>query len=325
MARATHPDVKWWQGDRGRQAERPQQIPARGWVDILKRVKQRIARSRLSIIAAGVAFYALMAIPPALIALVSIYGLIFDPQQVVDQIRALSGFLPEEAANVMATQLGEVANSDRTALGVGSAAAILLALWSASAGMRTLMEALNVAYEEEETRGTIRFYATALLLTLLAIVGALLAIALVVAVPAAMQILGLGAFAKVAATVATLLVLAGGMLIGLAVVFRYGPSRTKAQWRWTTPGAVFATLAWIIGSALFSLYVANFADYNKTYGSMGAIVILLTWFLLTAYVMLIGGELNAEMERQTEKDTTEARKPMGQRGASAADTIGPSR
>lgn len=303
MPTATHPDMSFGHG-RGRAAERPKDIPARGWLDIAKRLKERISRSRLSIIAAGVAFYALLAIPPGLIALISLYGLVFDPQQVVDQIRALSGFLPEEAANVMATQLGEVASSDRTALGVGSAVAILLALWSASAGMRTLMQALNVAYEEEETRGTIRFYATAIALTLLAIVGALLAIAAVVAVPAAMQILGLGAFAKAAATVATLLALAGGMLVGLAVVFRYGPSRSKPRWSWATPGAIFATLMWIVGSALFSLYVANFSSYNETYGSMGAIVILLTWFLLTAYIILIGGELNAEMEAQTDKDTT---------------------
>jgi membrane protein len=323
MPRAIHPDMPFEHG-RGRSAESPQDIPARGWLDIAKRLKERISRSRLSIIAAGVAFYALMAIPPALIALVSLYGLMFDPQQVVDQIRALSGILPAEATDVLAGQLTDVASSDRTALGVGSAVAILVALWSSSSGMRTLMQALNVAYEEEETRGTIRFYATALVLTLLAIVGALVAIALVVAVPAAMQILGLGAFAKVAATVATLLILAGGMLAGLAVVFRYGPSRTKPKWRWSTPGAIFATLMWIIGSALFSLYVANFSSYNETYGSMGAIVILLTWLLLTAYVILIGGELNAEMERQTARDTTDANERLGRRGASAADTVGAS-
>jgi membrane protein len=296
-------------GGRGRSAERPRDIPSRGWLDIAKRLKARISRSRLSIIAAGVAFYGLMAVPPGLIALVSLYGLVFDPQQVTEQIRALSGILPAEAAEVMANQLGEVASSDRTALGVGSLAAIFLALWSASAGMRTLMQALNVAYEEDETRGTIRFYATALVLTLLAILGALIAIAVVVAVPTALELVGLGTLAKTAATIATLLVLAGGMLAGLAVVYRYGPSRSKPQWQWVTWGAVLATLTWILGSALFSLYVANFGSYNKTYGSMGAVVILLTWFLLTAYVILIGGELNAEMERQTAKDTTEGSPP----------------
>jgi len=168
---------------RGRYAERPRDIPARGWLDIGKRVKQRISASRLSIIAAGVAFYALMAVPPALIALVGLYGLLFDPQQVVEQIRSLGGILPAQATDLLAGQLGEVAGADRTALGVGSIAAILFALWSASAGMRTLMQALNVAYGEEERRGTIRFYATAIVLTLGAIAGAIVAGALVVVKP----------------------------------------------------------------------------------------------------------------------------------------------
>jgi membrane protein len=240
-------------------------------------------------------------VPPGLIALVGLYGLLFDPQQVSEQIRGLSGILPAEAAEAMANQLGEVAGSDRTALGVGSLAAIFLALWSASAGMRTLMQALNVAYEEDETRGTLRFYGTAILLTFAAVLGAIVAIALVVAVPAALTLLGLGPVANTAAGVVTLLVLAGGMLLGLAVVYRYGPSRSKPRWQWVSWGAGFATVAWLIASALFSLYVANFGSYNKTYGSMGAVVILLTWFLLSSYMVLIGGELNAEMERQTAK------------------------
>lgn len=306
----------------GRTAEQPRDIPARGWLDIAKRVKERISASRLSIIAAGVAFYALMAVPPALIALVGLYGLLFDPQQVVEQIRSLSGILPAQATEVLASQLGEVASSDRTALGVGSIAAILFALWSASSGMRTLMEALNVAYGEEERRGTIHFYATAIVLTLGAVAGAIIAVALVVAVPTTLNFLGLGTIAKAVAGVATLFILAAGMIAGLTIAYRYGPSRTKARWNWVTWGAVTATVLWLVGSALFSVYVANFASYNKTYGSMGAIVILLTWLLLTAYVILIGGEINAEMERQTVKDTSEAHRPLGQRGAFAADTVG---
>jgi membrane protein len=191
--------------------------------------------------------------------------------------------------------------------------------------MRTLMQALNVAYEEDERRGTIHFYGVALLLTLGAIVAALVAIAIVVAVPAALELLGLGPIAHTVAGIAALVLLGGGMMVGLAVVYRYGPSRTQAKWNWVSPGAIAGTVLWLIGSALFSLYVANFGSYNKTYGSMGAIVILLTWFLLTAYTILIGGELNAEMERQTAQDTTEADAPLGRRGASAADTIGRSR
>jgi membrane protein len=325
MPRAIHPDDFNWQQERGRQAERPGDIPSRGWLDILKRVKDRIGRSRLSIISAGVAFYALMAIPPGLIALVSLYGLVFDPQQVGEQISSLSGVLPAEAADVLVKQLGEIASTDRTSLGVGSIAAILLALWSASSGMRTLMQALNVAYEEEEERGTIRFYATALGLTLGAVVAAIVALALVVALPAVLQFIGLGTIAENAVAYSRWVLLAALVLFGLAVVYRYGPSRSKPRWAWVSWGAAIAAILWIAGSALFSLYVSHFGNYNKTYGSMGALVILLTWFLLTAYIILLGGEINAEMERQTEKDTTEADQPLGRRGAEAADTVGESR
>jgi membrane protein len=249
---------------RGRLAERPRDIPARGWLDVAKRLKDRISRSRLSIIAAGVAFYALMAVPPGLIALLGLYGFLFEPQQVIDQIRALSGVLPAEAVDTMADQLADVASTDRTALGVGSLAAIFLALWSASSGMRTLMQALNVAYEEDERRGTIHFYGVALLLTLGAIVAALVAIAIVVAVPAALQLLGLGPIAHTVAGIAALVLLGGGMMVGLAVVYRYGPSRTQAKWQWVSPGAITGTVLWLIGSALFSLYVSKLFRYNKT-------------------------------------------------------------
>jgi membrane protein len=324
MPRAIHPDFHWQQ-ERGRQAERPGDIPSRGWVDILKRVKDRIGRSRLSIISAGVAFYALMAIPPGLIALVGLYGLMFDPQQVGEQINSLSGVLPAQAAEVLVNQLGEITSADRTSLGVGAIAAVLLALWSASAGMRTLMQALNVAYEEDEKRGTVRFYATALALTLGAVLAAIIALALVVALPAALQLIGLGTIAENVVAYSRWVLLAAMVLVGLAVVYRWGPSRAKARWAWVSWGAAIATVLWIAGSALFSLYVSHFGNYNKTYGSMGALVILLTWFLLTAYIILLGGEINAEMERQTEKDTTDAKQPLGRRGAAAADTVGESR
>jgi membrane protein len=256
-----------------------------------------MARDNLSIIAAGVAFYALMAIFPALIALVSLYGLMFDPQQVAEQVAALRGILPAQAADLVLQQLSELASMDRTSLGVGSLVAILVALWSASAGMRTTMQALDVAYDEEEKRGMIRFYATALALTLGAIVAAAVSIAVVVALPAVIKFLGLGTLLENVISYARWPLLAAGMIVGLAVLYRYGPDRREPQWRWVSWGAVIATLLWLIGSALFSLYVTQFGNYHKTYGSMGAVVILLTWFLLTAYLLLIGAEINAEMER----------------------------
>jgi len=308
---------------RGREASRPQDIPPSGWKDILWRVKDQIKKDRLSIIAAGVAFYGLLAIFPALIALVALYGLAFDPRQVQEQVSALSGVLPPDAAEILLRQLNDLTTRDSKALGFGAIGGLLLALWSASAGMRTLMEALNVAYNEEEKRGFFRFYGTALLLTLASILGTILAIVLVVAIPAVLTFLGLDDTLKWVISIAAWPILIIMMMIGLAVVFRYGPSRREPRWRWVSWGAFVATVLWIIGSLLFSFYVAKFGNYNETYGAVGAIVILLMWFLLSAYAVLIGAELNAEMERQTRKDTTEGgEKPLGQRGAYAADTVG---
>jgi membrane protein len=224
---------------------------------------------------------------------------LFDPQQVTQQVAALRGILPAQATDLILQQLTELTSMDRASLGVGSIVAILFALWSASAGMRTTMQALDVAYEEEEKRGTIKFYATALLLTLGAIVAAAVAVAVVVALPAVIKFLGLGTLLENAISYARWPLLAVGMIVGLAVLYRYGPDRKAPRWRWVTWGAAIATVMWLIGSALFSLYVTQFGNYNKTYGSMGAVVILLTWFLLTAYVLLIGAEIDAEMERQT--------------------------
>jgi membrane protein len=322
VAHATSPDERW-QGSRGREASAPREIPARGWRDILWRVKERISRDNLSIISAGVAFYALLAIFPGLIALVGLYGLLFDPHHVADHLSALTAVLPGEAADLIGEQLAEVTTMERTSLGVGSIAAILLALWSASAGMRTLMTALDVAYAEEEKRGMFTFYGTSFLLTLGAVLGAIVAIGTIVAVPVALGFLGLGERLENLLAYGRWPLLAAVMLVGLAIVYRYGPDRRKPQWRWVSWGAVIATLVWIIGSALFSLYVSLFGDYNKTYGSMGAVVILMTWFLLTAYIFLIGAEINAEMERQTHKDTTDSgNRPLGARQAHAADTVG---
>lgn len=322
MAHAAHPDEGWESG-RGRSADRPRDIPAPGWRDILWRVKDRIKRDNLSIISAGVAYYALLAIFPGLIALVGLYGIAFDPHQVSDHISTLTAVLPGEAADLVSEQLAEVTSMEKTSLSVGAIVALLLALWSASAGMRTLMTALDVAYAEEETRGTFRFYGTSLLLTLGAVLGGLFAIGTVVVVPILLNFLGLSEGVENLIAYARWPLLAAVVLLGLAIVYRYGPDRAKPQWRWVSWGAAIATLLWILGSALFSLYVTQFGDYNKTYGSMGAVIILMTWFLLTAYVFLIGAEINAEMERQTVKDTTDARgRPLGQRQAHAADTVG---
>ena len=308
---------------RGREATSPAGIPKRGWRDVALRVKERISRDRLSIIAAGVAFYALMAVFPALAALVAIYGLVFDPQQVSAQVAWLGSVLPKEAADILVGQLKDLVQTDSTALGIGAAVGVLLAVWSTSSGVRTVMDALNVAYNEEERRGTIKFYAVALFLTLAALAGMAILIALIVAIPVGAKFLGLGPVAEVAASIVRWPIVAIWVMFGLAVLYRFGPSRRQPRWAWVSHGAAIATVLWLVGSVLFSVYVSYFASYNKTYGSAGAVVILLTWFLLSSYVVLIGAEINAESERQTRRDTTSGEeRPLGQRGAHAADTVG---
>lgn len=308
---------------RGRDASRPGEIPSRGWLDIAKRVKTQIKRDRLSIIAAGVAFYGLLAVFPGLVALVGLYGLAADPASVERHVATLSGILPPQAAEVVTMQLHDLVGTGRAALGIGAIGGLLLALWSASAAVRTLMEALNVAYSEEERRGMLRFYATAFVLTFGAVLAIIVALGLVVALPALLKAIGLNWLIEAAVSLVRWPVLAVLAIVGFAVVYRYGPSRAQPRWRWVSWGAAIAVAMWLVGSALFSLYVTRFANYNETYGAAGAVVILLMWFLLSSYAILIGAEINAEMERQTRKDTTSGPvKPMGARGAYAADTVG---
>jgi membrane protein len=311
--------------DRGRQADSPGDIPRRGWRDIAWRVKEQLSKDQLSIISAGVAFYTLLAVFPAMIAGVALYGLAFDPQQVARHVEALAIVLPTDAAEVLFGQLADLTERDTTAMSIGAIVGIVLALWTGSLGIRTLMQALNIAYNEEERRGFLRFYATALALTLGSMVGFVIAVGMVVAVPAILNLLGLEGVLGGLIRYTRWPILGLMMMLWLAVIFRFAPSREQARWRWVSWGAVIATVLWLIGSAGFSLYVTHFANYNETYGSMGAGAILLTWMLLTAYAILLGAEINSEMERQTAKDTTTGKpQPIGQRGAYAADTVGES-
>jgi membrane protein len=311
------------QDERGRQARRLRDIPRPGWRDIALRVKEETTRDNLSIIAAGVAFYAMLAIFPALAALVSIYGLVADPAQVSQHMASIGQVLPEQAYQILDQQLSSVAGSAGGALTIGAIGGLLLALWSAARGMKAMLLALDITYDEEEKRGFLRFNALALLLTLGAVLFILLALALIAILPAILGQLGLPE------TVQTLLVwlrwpLLGLLVIlGVAVLYRFGPDRDQPRWRWVSLGAVLATVLWLVVSALFSWYVSNFGSYQETYGAMGAVVILLMWFYITAYAILLGAEINAEMEHQTEADTTRgAERPMGERDAHMADSRG---
>ena len=291
------------ENNRGREAETPTEIPARGWRDIFLRVKDKVAADNLSIIAAGVAFYGFLAIFPAIAALVSFFGLITSPAELQTYLHIIERYLPSEAAKLMNNELQRIIQAQGSRLGWGALGGTLLALWSAAKAMSAMFAAMNVTYDEEEKRDFIRLSATALLMTLGAILFVIISIGLLVGVPLMLRSIGIGEIAAALINYSRWPLLAGCCILFLAVLYRYGPSRRQPQWRWVTPGAVVATLFWLLGSGLFSFYVTHFVGYNVTYGSLGVMVILMLWFFLSVYSILLGAEINAAMERQTMKDT----------------------
>ena len=311
---------------RGRRADAPTGIPAKGWKDVALRVWGEIGKDHVGLIAAGVAFYGLLAIFPGIAAAMAIAGLVTEPQQIVDQLQQVSQVLPQEAATIIVDQAAAVAGSEEGGLGLAAIVGILLAIYSASKGMSSLMEGLNVAYDEEEKRGIVHRTIDTLWLTLMLILGLLIGLGSTIVLPAVLGILGLGDTLEWVVSFARWPILLVLTLLGLAVLYRFGPSRDHPQWSWLTPGAAVATVLWVIGSAGFAFYVSNFASYNETFGALGGAIILLMWLWLSAYIVLIGAELNSEMEAQTRKDTTVGPdQPMGTRGARKADRLGEAR
>jgi membrane protein len=322
MADTAHRPVDG-QDERGREATTPTQIPRPGWRDIALRIKNEISKDNIDMVAAGVALYALLAIFPALIALISLYGWFADPMQVEQQASSFAGVMPPDVQSMLTTQMKDIASGANGTLGLGAIAGFLFTLWSASKGMKALFTALNIAYDEEEKRGFFKLNALAILLTLGALVFGIVAFTLIAVLPALLGQLGLEAVARVAVSLLRWPLLAAVVMVALAVLYRYGPSRSHPKWTWVSWGAVIATVLWLITSILFSVYVSNFASYNETYGSLGAVVVFLMWLYLSAFMVLLGAEFNSELEHQTTRDTTTGEaKPMGQRGAQKADTVG---
>jgi membrane protein len=306
----------------GAEAERPTQVPARGWLQIFKRAFKEAKEDGISLAAAGVAFYAFLSIFPAMLAALAVYGLVAEPAQVQQQLDSISGALPEQARSILQQQATSLAAGQQGALTFGLVVSVLVALWSASGGVAGLMQAINIAYDERETRGFIKRRGTALLLTLGAIVFVLLSVALVAVLPAVLNAIGLSGVARIGVQVVRWVLLIGFVIVALAIAYRFAPARRSPRFRWVSMGAVTATLLWIIGSALFSLYVSNFGRYEKTYGAIAGVIILLLWLYLSNYIVLLGAEINAEAERQTTRDTTAGEpRPMGEREAVAADTV----
>lgn len=308
---------------RGRHAEAPHRIPPKGWKDIALRVKDEIAADHVGLIAAGVAFYGLMALFPAITALLAIGGLMVEPSQIVDQISQLEGVVPDEVMEIIIGQATQVAGSREGGLGLAAVAGILIALYSASKGMNSLIEGMNVAYDEEEKRGFFMKTFVTLTLTLFLITGLLMGLLATLAVPSVIALVDAGPVTEVLGSLLAWGVLLVMTMAGLAVLYRYGPSRDKPELLWASPGAIAACVLWLAGSAGFAFYVGNFGSYNESFGALAGVVVLLMWLWISAFIVLLGAEINAEVEAQTAYDTTVGpEEPMGERGAVKADKLG---
>ena len=304
----------------GEDAFTPTEIPLPGWKEIFRRTYFEVGRDRVLAVAAGVTFYGLLALFPALTAFVSLYGLAADPGTIAGHFALLDGFLPAGALDFLRDEVARIRGSGGATLGLAFFISLAVAIWSANAGVKALFDALNVAYGEDEKRGFFKLNAISLAFTVGILLFLLTALGAIAVLPVVLDYLYLGTFSEWLISVGRWPVLFIVLMAALAILYRLGPSRDDAQWRWVSPGALFAAISWIAGSIAFSWYVANFADYNKTYGTIGAVIGLLTWIWLSATILLIGAELNSEAERQTDRDTTKGpAMPIGLRGADAAD------
>jgi membrane protein len=306
--------------ERGRQADQPQQIPPKGWMDIAKRTAKEVKADQVPLLSAGVAFYGLLSLFPAIIAMVSIYGLVASPDTVRNQIASLTRMLSSQTSSLLTQQIQQITSGAGGALSVALVLGVLTALWSASSGMKALITGVNLAYDETETRKFVKLRGLALLLTLGAMVLFGVALATIVGYPPVADTLP--TVLRWIVAILRFVVLAGLLVVGLAVLYRYAPDRDQPRWTWVSWGSGIATLLWVLATVGFAVYANFFGNYNKTYGALAGVIILMFWLFLSAFVVLVGAELNTEMELQTAKDTTAGpTRPMGERDAHAADHV----
>jgi membrane protein len=309
---------------RGRYAHAPTDIPPKGWRDVLQRVFHGISEDRITTISGGVTFFVLLALFPGLAGLISLYGLFADSSTIAQHLNSLEGILPEGGMQILRDQLQQLTSQPPQKLGLATIASLAVSLWSANGGIKAMFEGLNAVYEEDEKRSFTKLNAISLALTLGGLAFVILSLLTITVVPNVLSFLGLPALSEIVniARWPVLLVVASLMI---AVIYRFGPSRDQPQWRWISPGSIFAAVTWIMASLLFSWYTAHFGSYNKTYGSLGAVVGFMTWIWISTMVILVGAKINAELERQTETDTTVGTpERRGKRGARMADTVGQS-
>ncbi len=310
------------QPSQGHHARKPSQIPSRGWWSILKRTLFESMQDRLLTEAAGVTFYTLLALFPGIAALVSLYGLFADPSTIGSHLEALRGVVPGGGMQIIEEQITRIVSKGTGELGFSALIGLAISLWSSNQAAKALFDALNVVYEEREKRSFVWLTVVTLSFTLGGILFALFAMALVVVLPVLLNQVGLGSTAETLLRLLRWPLLLGMVIVLLAALYRFGPSREQARWSWVSWGGAVAALIWLAGSIGFSWYVENFGNYNETYGSLGAAIGFMTWIWISSAVVLLGAELNAEMERQTARDTTTGPEmPMGERGARMADTV----
>ena len=309
--------------DRGRNARSPREIPLRGWRDVLLRVHQEAAADNVGLIAAGMAFYAMLSLAPALAVIISIYGLVVSPEELQAQMLILSSYLPTEAQALVQTQLAELVGDRSPQLTWGIVASVVISLWGSSRAMKALFGGMNAVYDEVETRPWWQLALQSMAFTFAGILLLVATLGTMAVLPLVLSWLPLTEFHGWVIRGVSWVLVSTVVLCGLAVLYRFGPSRARPKWRWVTIGAVVAWIIWVLASAGFSWYVANFDSYQRTYGALGAVAILLMWFFVSAYAVLIGGELNAELEHQTSEDSTVGdNRPLGERGAVVADKVG---
>lgn len=326
MDSTDHSQPEDWKGppaDNGGRATAPEQITARGWKQVALRTWSQSSEDNIGLVAAGVAFYAFLALVPMLGATVLTYGLIAAPETVLSNVRTMTDVMPAEAATLVGEQLMGVVQTSGGKKGIGLLLALAIALFGARNAAGSVITALNIAYEEEESRGLIKVNLLALSITMVAVILAIAAMLVVAALGHVEELLPeLTADLLLIGKIASYAILLAAAAASAAALYRYGPDRKKAKWIWITPGSMLASVGWILLTLGFGVYAANFADYGETYGSLATVVVLLTWMFLSAYVLLFGAELNSELEHQTVEDTrVGAPKPMGRREAWSADHV----
>jgi membrane protein len=308
---------------KGHQARSPAEMPPRAWKDIAKRTYKRTWDDNIALVAAGVAFYGFFALLSLLGLIVLVYGFVADPLTVIEHMQALTAILPSDVAFVIGDQLMNAVRASEKTKGLGILLAFLVATYGGTNGAASVITALNIAYEEKEKRSLFRFYLLAVTMTLCALVVALCAIASTAALAFLQHLMPTTAASLVIVGKLLGYLLLAALAAGVAsILYRFGPSREEAKWKWITPGSLLASLIWLLLTWAFGIYVGRFTNYHASYGSLGAVVALLTWMYLSAYAFIFGAELNSEIEHQTAKDsTTGSPEPMGERGAWAADNV----